>query len=445
MDQFARRSLITGAAALSAYAFMRKGAHAGASLPPPSRARSRLQCVASRGHTLGDQPNGGGGSTSYTRSETRRLHRAPPVAIANLQFVYGNYAILAAGGGETANPNDLTIESALETTVSPVQSFRMLFRGANTSLLPAGAAALVTDPLGPPLPNGGLFYSRTGLTVPAGQVWPEGYLRLNTAETAVESTNAASQIMNFGALSSTGGVIGAGGFYPLAILGEPVTPFPAALVYGDSLANGLGDTAFDIDNNQGSVLRALAALNIPFIAQTRNSDNARYALPTNAFRKRSLWRYCTHMVGNFGTNDIRAGQTLAQIQANHLTIWAEARAYGLRIYQVLIYPRTTSTDNTWSNAANQGYQSGFEPGGIREQLNAWIRAKALDGTIDGIIDPLPYVADPNDTTKYITNGTANATTTDGIHPTTTVTLSAMAAFTPVLQRFGVNPYNLAPV
>lgn len=416
----------------------------GGNVPAPFRARPRIQVVASRGHTLGDQPNGGAGSSNYTRSETRRLHRAGPSAITNLQFVYGNYAILAAGGGETANPNDLTIESALETTVSPVQSYRMSFHGANTELLTAGAAAVATDLLGLTLPASGTFYSRTGLTVPAGQVWPEGYLRGNTAETAVESTNAASQIMNIGALSATGGVIGAGGFYPLTILGEPVTPFPAVLVYGDSLLNGLGDTGFDNDNNQGSALRALAALNLPFIAQTRNSDNARYALPTNSFRKRSLWRYCTHIICDFATNDIRAGQTLAQIQANLLTIWGEARAYGLRVYQVLIYPRTTSTDS-WATAANQGYQAGFEPGGIREQLNAWIRAKALDGTIDGIIDPLPYVADPGDTTKYVTTGVASATTTDGIHPTTAVTLAAMAAYTPVLQRFGVNPYNLMPI
>ncbi len=50
-----------------------------------------------------------------------------------------------------------------------------------------------------------------------------------------------------------------------------------------------------------------------------------------------------------------------------------------------------------------------------------------NGTYTGMFDAIQYAQNPNDPSKWIATGVANATTADGIHPSTAVILNMKAA------------------
>lgn len=166
---------------------------------------------------------------------------------------------------------------------------------------------------------------------------------------------------------------------------------------------------------------------IPWIKMTKPGDAANAYKGGIRQKTLSLMQYCSHVICQVATNDIATPYTLEVCQANLTATWAHVKARGKHLTQCLVMPKTTSTDS-WATLANQSYATGCEPGGVRDQLNAWIKSQ-VGILIDDIIDPNPYVESQTDHGKWIVNGSANYPTTDGTHPSTAIHILAAQAVT----------------
>lgn len=163
----------------------------------------------------------------------------------------------------------------------------------------------------------------------------------------------------------------------------------------------------------------------------------------------------THAIVALGTNDLAAGRTLAQIQADLLTVWTTVANRNARVYTATVPPLATSTDS-WATLGNQTPPA-FES--VRIALNAWLRdgspidatSKAAvavgtssnvlragasghplataTGVTGGYFEVADAVESARDSGKWKVTGAAFAYTIDGTHPST-VGHQAMAATVP---------------
>lgn len=111
----------------------------------------------------------------------------------------------------------------------------------------------------------------------------------------------------------------------------------------------------------------------------------------------------TDVVLFMGTNDIRRGQTAANLIAGMTSIARQIKAKGIRVVGATIIPRhnvaPTPTNSGWDTAKTK----------IRNDLNQWIRAK---GSFDAVIDFDHVVRDPANGDLMLPSFNCG----DGVHP-----------------------------
>jgi hypothetical protein len=115
--------------------------------------------------------------------------------------------------------------------------------------------------------------------------------------------------------------------------------------------------------------------------------------------------YCTHVIFNYGTNDVFAGDSKATIEGHLTTIYGLCT--GKTVFQTTIVPRTTSTDS-WATATNQTVLS---QEGVRTALNDDLRAGTFKPA-GGVFN----ITAPVETSLNSGKWTFPGKTTDGIHP-----------------------------
>ena len=412
-------------------------------IPPPSplatstkRRLGRLQLVAHRGSACFSYFGANQYGRTDTRVDNRGQVRTGPFPASDVRLIYCNWY----DGGETDVTNALSLDASLElgdgSAYVPAN-----FAGSKGGTMPAAAQAYMSDPLPITLAADSIYFARTSLgiaqsayLIPTLFVGGASQGGAFTGDNGFLSSNASGQAYAKGAINTTGSAYTNAniGIMPAAIIGRPTQPYPAVMILGDSIANGSGDLTGDSAGNIGFIQRGLK--NVPIYGGTYqlpwyNASRGALYLSDLSFagryRRFAYMPYCTHAVIEAATNDIAGGNTLAQVQAAAQTIWAICRQAGLHITHVKTMPRTTSTDS-WATAANQTPVSGFAVGGVRDQFNAWLDTQLAAGTIDALIDPNPVVEDQANPGKWVTNGTANYPTTDGIHPATALHVLAAA-------------------
>ena len=356
------------------------------------------------------QSSTGLSASNIDRLGGRYVFKAGKRGVKNPRYVFSSHYLAPA---YSTAPNPFTVAAGMERNS---QFTRALFGGAQTRVINPTDGLIETDAIAPFLAADESIFVRTEVSMAVGQQCPVGYLRYpsnNTVETIPQSSGQPSQLAAIGVMAIAGSYTHGGfGFGPLAVVGDVDSYTPSALVFGDSIADGNGYHTAGNDGSMGYIALGLYNAGVGHCKATRGSNRAAYSTPVLSPNQFALCRYATHLIGNLGTNDIFAGRTLAQLQADLLDIWAGAKAVQaqIKIHWQLLLPRTTSTDS-WATTANQTPIAGFEVGGIRDQLNAWLYAKVADGTIAGIINPLPDCESP--TTPGVWGP---ALTTDGVHP-----------------------------
>jgi len=394
----------------------------------------QLQLAAERFFSQGQNTSGGGGpgNNNYTRGESRHLFYTPNADIVGPRIIVTNWGT-ADDTGEYCGANTVTQFHTLELTTG--QTYQFTWSNATTvDVAPCGT--IISDPL-MTTPGGSTpvtltantqYWMRSGLTVAsAGQTFIMTNSNWATGEGGFNSSSASSQVNSTGPMTNPGGgTSNAGGIMPAALVGYPQrNGLPVLLdrfwMLGDSIAWG-SITSSDGNGNLGHFRMAL------YQWGPNGSTPAQFAgfkpadwIASNTYltgpRKRLFMRYANLGICELAHNDIANGRTLAQIQADLIATWTAMKGAGLKVKQTLITPDTSSTDN-WATAANQTPRTGFEVGGIRDQLNAWIKTNP-NGLLDGYIDIPSAVEDQANPGKWKTNGTAFAWTPDGTHFTNT--------------------------
>lgn len=379
----------------------------------------------------------------YARGEFRYKFKTGRYPVLAAQALIGNWGV---SNGDQNGPNNITVEAALETTAPAVS--RVTFGGANSKLLAPGDTVL-SDSMGDLAANT-LYEWREGILVNLGDTYYIG--TPNDSDGPQFSNSMTSQILATGALSTptNGSQLNFYGSDFLALIGQLPAGAESVVFMGDSIMFGIAEN-LDANYNLGFLQKGLGDVYggmVPSSNFGRAFETlADFASSTGATHRIPTANYFNKAVCNFGTNDIPGGASLSTMQAQYLSSWAELRAKTGYVAQVTLLPRTTSTDN-WATLGNQTPVTGYGTGEIRDQLNTWF-ATQVGVTIDAVIDAAAYFQDPSDHTAWLTNGTANATTSDGLHPSDFAASIGKAASTVwmegILYPAGVAPTNtIAP-
>lgn len=241
-----------------------------------------------------------------------------------------------------------------------------------------------TDPFYFHVPAGGQVYIKTYVNVPsAGMVWPI-HNPAGAKGTTYWTSQSASESDLTGNTAAFTTTTGTAPFTPVALVDHEAPRNRASLyIAGDSIASGLKD------NNIGFVHRAMNGTMCYQRSATSGVTLQHFAAPTTNFRRLALARGCNVAFEMLGTNDLNGGRTLAQLQADKVSLWLQLAASGMPVFTGTIPPWTDSTD-AWVSIANQTPKA-LEAN--RVGLNDWIRAGAA-------IDP--------STKAPVANGTAGA-------------------------------------
>ena len=276
----------------------------------------------------------------------RSLHYARD-NISAVQLGYANwwYALQTENLPGTAATFAASIEYPLGST--PQQ---FLFAGAATGSA-ADGATILTDllTLTAQIPAGsqfavytwadmqnGIIYNTTGAAI-TGDRGVFGVTTPNLTATGGAAIGSAST----GALSPLVAILGDTKRPTVALVGDSIQLGAVNLVTTQVVGNGLGD--------QGLTARSIGP-QFGYLNLGSYGDRAQTYITAAGARRKALMAYCSHVVCNFGTNDVGNGRTAVQALADIATIagWYPSKPF----FQETIAPLTTSTDS-WATTANQ--------------------------------------------------------------------------------------------
>ncbi|QQS17881.1 SGNH/GDSL hydrolase family protein [Candidatus Saccharibacteria bacterium] len=185
-------------------------------------------------------------------------------------------------------------------------------------------------------------------------------------------TSGSNQATGGSAKITSGAGVSTGIYMPAVITGDHSSS--AVLIMGDSIAYNsalpsIGYIEKGLDGSYGAINAAVAG------------DRLYWAL--DGTHRDESWLFnadASTVVVEYGRNDLSDGRTLAQLQANLITLWTQRSGTGQRVIQTTITPNTNSTDS-WATTANQTVVNATVEG-RRVQLNDWLRAGAP--TVGGV-------------------------------------------------------------
>lgn len=379
--------------------------HNGGMLQPPAAAADGLaerpwRICATRGNFYYT----GDGSAGQTRFESYIKAAICEGGVTALHLVYANK--YSTDEGETVSLlSTYTLESSV--TVNGTL-FPVTFSGRKNPTVDPDTPFLISDPIGIDLAGGQIIEIRTGAIIASGGRIAVGLRSGGNATVKVRSSAATSQIYTTAAMvTPSGGVTASNGFVPMAVLGKVKTDKASVLMLGDSQVVGVGDSSDFVTGLFGGVERALGYLMVGFSNGSRGGDKTGTYSAITSTSRFALLPYVTHVYANMGINDVIAGRSAATILANVDALIEKCQNAKVKLIYESIFTVTTTT-NAWTTLAGQTVTTGFAVGGVRDQVNAGLAARAAQGkliyvnTASSLIDPT--------SNKWLPN-----TTDDGTH------------------------------
>lgn len=332
------------------------------------------------------------------------MSRSPHVArdnISTLQIGIPNWYV-NAGLVEVGTGAEATVTASIEY---PAGTFTQLkFAGAMTGHIPDGDT-LYSDPVAVHILIASQFWVRIFWQNSAGVIY------IQNAYNDV-ATGGCELTPSGGVDKTMGGTVPASMYnlLPVAILGY--TRRPSIYVCGDSRSFGVNDTA-DTSLDMGIICRSIGA-DFAYINGSASGDSLQRFFASHA-RRLELSRFCSHIVNALGINDVGAGRTAGQIQADYVSV--NTLFPGKPVFGVTLNPQSTSTDN-WATITRQ---TPFTRNAVRIAINDWQRSR-MAPTFSGYFEIADVVESARNSGQWIVNGSANYATSDGVHETQAICL-----------------------
>jgi len=279
----------------------------------------------------------------------RSEHWASPQGdISALQAIWANWYYSQSTFQETNGPANLTMKAFVEY---PAGTFTpILFAGAASKVVPAGFLA-AGDTVAITIPAGARFWIRTVVTAIASGGSMVAWQTAGIANVVgLTDGAAAGDLGNSGTInpSTSGNVYG-----PVAIMGTVTTSQTARsfLLNGDSVMHGALDAAsVGAKGGAGYFQRAIDPL-YPWVSlacpggtiQAQMAVTSKLSALVTAMNARGGF---SDVITEHAINDLKAGRTVAQVEADHQTL--HGLLGGKRIWPATVGPRTTSATNNWS-------------------------------------------------------------------------------------------------
>lgn len=199
-----------------------------------------------------------------------------------------------------------------------------------------------------------------------------------------------------GLIDSTGGTSVSS--TPVGILGivaKHEYDYSAAFMMGHSRV--AGDTAgVDITNDKvngrSAIWRVLNDFDVPIYAHCVGGCTLNTLVNSMSNNAYAMTKYCTDAFVMCIVNDVNAGRSLAQIQADFATAITRLRAANstIRIWWITEYPETDDSASNWLSPATQTPRGGdsakWGVGGILDQANAWLLTR-VGIELHAVLDP----------------------------------------------------------
>ena len=364
-------------------------------------------------------------SDGIQTSGTYRWQHSSPLnsRISNIQLVFINWYQNATN--EVDGAQNITVKAALDdnSAVYPVY-----FKGARSVVIEPGGMA-ISDPMGVDIAAATLFYTRTFVSVGgAGQTWPltaaggtlSGFNEGNTAGApGTDLTNVGS-----GAVTT----VTAGGYGPVAILGNQENLLPSLALIGDSITRGTNTVRDSVGNQGYPAMWAQNKVN-GYLNLGKGSWRCNYdGILERRRRRLGLLQACniTHALLQSGINDVTNGRSNAQIQADMLAIANALVGIGVKPYIATITPSSTSTDG-WVTVVNQTTHAN---NAVRVANNNWRRT--LPAPFKGLVEVADLAESARDSGLWKASYTG-----DGLHPLVGGAAAIAAALPSPLDYFRV--------
>lgn len=351
-----------------------------------------------------------GSTTGYTFRTTCQT----AVACTDIRLVVPWGWYLSPTTGDTVPPQSIPFKFSIELTNGV--TYPVTFRGARSVSIDPGGT-LISDPIGVDLPAGTLFAIRWYNNINTSGIFTQALggtpmslaTVLNTTPTLAYLGGSGKDgistvdVTDSGAAPNSGAAIN---FGPPMVLGQVTSTTPVLFGIGDSITTGTGD----FDNVHSWFTRGAGSR--PSLRWSRGGLQASAVVGSHLYTG-PLLELATDAVVMLGINDIvNIPANAAATQASLTSIYQMCRNRGLRVWGCTILPRTTSTDN-WATTGNQTLADGAA--GARTTVNDWIRAGA-GGLLNGYFETADVVETARNSGLWKVNGTANAYTVDGTHP-----------------------------
>ncbi|MDB5093415.1 MAG: family esterase protein [Candidatus Eremiobacteraeota bacterium] len=427
-------------------------------------------------------PNQGSYATSGTNLGGTARHAYKVMRSgAGVKLRFANFYPNQGGSdlGVPANAGPITIQAVAEY---PIDTFWPVFFNGQPSITLQLGAFIDSDELGIEVNGGDNFFAKTDVQAPNPGAIPIGCFSGNIdgeitsgggVTFAIDGTQSGDNYPSHNAGAGTNQLLTTGqawvtaagqfSFGPTEILIRPTSNLlvPVIAHFGDSILDGSIDDGHDF----GFAMRAAVRDGYSYKRLCRGGENG--VLPSQGswqraaghFVRASLAQGCTHVIWEYGTNDLAGGTTTwAAFQPAVLAAWKQVARHfpSAPLFATTITPRVNGIG---SNAAaqstiNAGYFS------TSQSYNAWLRAPlsagagnsaAFDCIANGIlfggcIDVASFVE--TNSANAVPGGPSNpnlgglwwcgagnnssgvtAFGADGVHPSKTGHLAIMSALT----------------
>lgn len=217
---------------------------------------------------------------------------------------------------------------------------QILFGGSPTGIIP-DVSKLKCDPVAISLARGDLIWIRTFWVSPTGVL----SIPHNLIGAGLPGSGLEVAVSGLTDKTMSGTVTPANNEYsPVAIIGT--TTRASVVIIGDSIA--LGDNSRETVGNAsgdfGVIARSLGP-DYAYGSYCQNGDRAEHFVLSHTNRV-DLFQYASHIVCEYGSNDIySASRSAAIVLADLQTIWGYGTSIGKIACQSAIIVRTTSIDN----------------------------------------------------------------------------------------------------